>query len=345
MLRRSGGLNWGHDDDDRHQDRDEEPTEGADQQERCWSGVARGSSSVASLPGYQFQLGQGAKALDHSATAGGSLFSGKAGKDLTRFGQNLADTSYGTQLQRLLGVSGQGQQALGQQNATVGQGLNGQLQTRTASYGGDMNAAGTIGQGDIAAENAKTSALQNLLGTAAYLGGSALGGGCEFAMHAAKRVLALESYLGLVEVGVGLIPAGGGCKEFALQAAEWAARSATPNDLLAFLQPVFMNIARMLGAGPLIVIDTDVEGLDWEPRLAWQTMKDAGDERTFDAWVDDIEWAAIFSADDELDPSGGEATPTPAPSPESSSEPDADGESSSSSTTISSTPSGLSSTE
>lgn len=134
-------------------------------------------SSVASLPGYQFQLGQGAKALDHSATAGGSLFSGKAGKDLTRFGQNLADTSYGTQLQRLLGVSGQGQQALGQQNATVGQGLNGQLQTRTASYGGDMNAAGTIGQGDIAAENAKTSALQNLLGTAAYLGGSALGGG------------------------------------------------------------------------------------------------------------------------------------------------------------------------
>ena len=73
--------------------------------------------------------------------------------------------------------------------------------------------------------------------------GMALGGGCEFAMHAAKRVLALETYAGLVEAGVGLIPAGGGCKEFALQAAEWAARSATPNDLLAFLQPVFMNIA------------------------------------------------------------------------------------------------------
>ena len=93
------------------------------------------------------------------------------------------------------------------------------------------------------------------------------------------------------------------------------------------------------------LIDTDVEGLDWEPRLAWQTMKDAGDGRTFEAWVADVEWAAIFSAPDELDPSGGEATPTPAPSPESSSEPDADGESSSSSTTISSTPSGLSSTE
>ena len=36
--------------------------------------------------------------------------------------------------------------------------------------------------------------------------GMALGGGCEFAMHAAKRVLALETYAGLVEAGVGLIP-------------------------------------------------------------------------------------------------------------------------------------------
>jgi 3-hydroxyacyl-CoA dehydrogenase len=58
--------------------------------------------------------------------------------------------------------------------------------------------------------------------------GMALGGGCEFAMHARKRVLALESQLGLVEVGVGLIPSGGGCKELALGAARWAAQSATP---------------------------------------------------------------------------------------------------------------------
>jgi 3-hydroxyacyl-CoA dehydrogenase len=73
--------------------------------------------------------------------------------------------------------------------------------------------------------------------------GMALGGGCELAMHAAKRVIALETYAGLVEAGVGLIPAGGGCKEFALQAAEWAARTATPNEVFALLQPVFMNIA------------------------------------------------------------------------------------------------------
>ena len=90
---------------------------------------------------------------------------------------------------------------------------------------------------------------------------------------------------------------------------------------------------------------SEVEGLDWEPQLAWQTTKDVhGDTRTFDEWTKDVEWAAIYSAPDELDPSGGEATPTPAPSPESSSEPDAAGESSSSSTTTSNTPSGLSST-
>jgi len=73
--------------------------------------------------------------------------------------------------------------------------------------------------------------------------GMALGGGCEFVMHAAKRVMALETYAGLVEAGVGLIPAGGGCKEFAIRAAEWAAHSATPNEVFGFLQPVFQTIA------------------------------------------------------------------------------------------------------
>ena len=73
--------------------------------------------------------------------------------------------------------------------------------------------------------------------------GMALGGGCEFAMHAAKRVMALESYLGLVEVGVGLIPAGGGCKELALRAARWAAQSGTSGEVLGNLSPTFMTVA------------------------------------------------------------------------------------------------------
>lgn len=79
--------------------------------------------------------------------------------------------------------------------------------------------------------------------TIAAVQGLALGGGCEFVMHATRRVMALESYVGLVEAGVGLIPAGGGCKEFAVQAAAWAHRSGTPGEVFNFLQPVFQTIA------------------------------------------------------------------------------------------------------
>lgn len=72
--------------------------------------------------------------------------------------------------------------------------------------------------------------------------GMALGGGCEFLMHAAHRVMALESYVGLVEAGVGLLPAGGGCKEFALQAHRLAGRAAG-GDVFPFIQTSFQTIA------------------------------------------------------------------------------------------------------
>ncbi|MDO5687028.1 MAG: 3-hydroxyacyl-CoA dehydrogenase/enoyl-CoA hydratase family protein [Neisseria sp.] len=68
--------------------------------------------------------------------------------------------------------------------------------------------------------------------------GFAFGGGCEFVMHSDKVVAALESYIGLVEVGVGLIPAGGGTKDFALRAAR-----ASQGDLLAALRDRYMNLA------------------------------------------------------------------------------------------------------
>jgi 3-hydroxyacyl-CoA dehydrogenase len=50
--------------------------------------------------------------------------------------------------------------------------------------------------------------------------GLALGGGCEIALHADRVQAAAETYLGLVEVGVGVIPAGGGTKEMVARAAE-----------------------------------------------------------------------------------------------------------------------------
>jgi 3-hydroxyacyl-CoA dehydrogenase len=68
----------------------------------------------------------------------------------------------------------------------------------------------------------------------------ALGGGCEFAMHAQRTVATLESYIGLVEVGVGLLPAGGGLKEFAERSAAWA----QGGDAFPALSRAFMQIAK-----------------------------------------------------------------------------------------------------
>ena len=73
----------------------------------------------------------------------------------------------------------------------------------------------------------------------AAVAGLALGGGCEMALHASKRVASIESYIGLVEVGVGLIPAGGGLKE----AAARAANEAKGSDILHFLKTGFTNAA------------------------------------------------------------------------------------------------------
>jgi 3-hydroxyacyl-CoA dehydrogenase len=50
--------------------------------------------------------------------------------------------------------------------------------------------------------------------------GLTLGGGCEISLHADKCMPAAETYIGLVELGVGLIPGGGGTKEFVLRAAD-----------------------------------------------------------------------------------------------------------------------------
>ena len=72
--------------------------------------------------------------------------------------------------------------------------------------------------------------------------GMALGGGCELAVHAARRVVAMESYIGLVEVGVGLVPGAGGLTYIARRAAENAALS-TDRDLLKFLTEGFTAAA------------------------------------------------------------------------------------------------------
>jgi 3-hydroxyacyl-CoA dehydrogenase len=69
--------------------------------------------------------------------------------------------------------------------------------------------------------------------------GMALGGGCEFQMHAARTVFALESYIGLVEAGVGLLPAGGGLKEIAVR----VGLNPPNGDVHAGLKPYFEAVA------------------------------------------------------------------------------------------------------
>ena len=72
--------------------------------------------------------------------------------------------------------------------------------------------------------------------------GLALGGGCEMAVYSAKRVVAMESYVGLVEVGVGLVPGAGGLTYIARRAAENLA-SSTGKDILPFLTEGFTAAA------------------------------------------------------------------------------------------------------
>ena len=68
--------------------------------------------------------------------------------------------------------------------------------------------------------------------------GMALGGGCELSVYSSKRVAAMESYMGLVEVGVGLVPGAGGLTYIARRAAE-NAQFSTGKDLLPFLTEGF----------------------------------------------------------------------------------------------------------
>jgi len=72
--------------------------------------------------------------------------------------------------------------------------------------------------------------------------GLALGGGCEVVLHATRVHAAAEAYIGLVETGVGLIPAGGGSKEMVLRAHE-RAEGEEDLDLFHAMKPVFENIA------------------------------------------------------------------------------------------------------
>ncbi|WP_345796290.1 3-hydroxyacyl-CoA dehydrogenase NAD-binding domain-containing protein [Castellaniella sp. MT123] len=77
----------------------------------------------------------------------------------------------------------------------------------------------------------------------AAVAGLALGGGCELSVHCARRVAHFETYIGLVEVGIGLVPGAGGMTYSARRAAEIQAQSAPDAPLLAYVKNFVQAVA------------------------------------------------------------------------------------------------------
>ncbi len=120
--------------------------------------------------------------------------------------------------------------------------------TAPFSVGADLMSMGpAFMTGDFAAIENMVAEFQNTSQAIKYAKvpvvgaaqGYAFGGGCEFLMHCARVVAHVETYIGLVEVGVGLLPAGGGCKEFALR----ASRLARNGNILEVLKDYYLAMA------------------------------------------------------------------------------------------------------
>ena len=110
--------------------------------------------------------------------------------------------------------------------------------------------------------------------------GLALGGGCELALHSARRVAAMESYIGLVEVGVGLVPGAGGLTYIARRAAENMLLSAH-KDITPFLTEGFAAAAMAkVGTSALesrqlgYLLDSDII-VPNKDELLWVALREA----------------------------------------------------------------------
>ena len=110
-----------------------------------------------------------------------------------------------------------------------------------------LNLADALMAGKLAEVEAMVAQFQqtsqdlkySMIPTVAAVDGLALGGGCEFVMHCDRAVTTMESYIGLVEAGVGLLPAGGGCKELALRASQ----DAKDGDPFPLVKNYFRSVA------------------------------------------------------------------------------------------------------
>ena len=123
---------------------------------------------------------------------------------------------------------------------------------RNFSVGANLGEiAHAVQNGNLEAVGESVDALQNLVMAFRFAPkpvvsaphGQTLGGGLEVCLHSDRIVAAGETYMGLVEVGVGLIPAGGGTKEMARRLVSPSLRTAPDTPALPFLQKAFEQIA------------------------------------------------------------------------------------------------------
>jgi 3-hydroxyacyl-CoA dehydrogenase len=123
---------------------------------------------------------------------------------------------------------------------------------RNFSVGANLGEmAHAVQNGNLEAVGESVDALQRLLMAFRFAPkpvvsaphGQTLGGGLEVCLHSDRIVAAGETYMGLVEVGVGLIPAGGGTKEMARRLVSPPLRTAPDSPPLPFVQKAFEQIA------------------------------------------------------------------------------------------------------
>lgn len=119
------------------------------------------TDKLRGTPGYGFRMTEGQTAVETGAAARGGLYSGATAKALTRFGQGLADQTYGDHINRLAGIAGTGQ-TVNSQNAAAGQNYANQ-------FGANVNnAAAARASGLQARADASSQLATGLGGLAAY---------------------------------------------------------------------------------------------------------------------------------------------------------------------------------
>jgi 3-hydroxyacyl-CoA dehydrogenase len=122
-----------------------------------------------------------------------------------------------------------------------------------------------------------------------------LGGGCEVVLHGDRVQAAAETYMGLVEVGVGLIPAGGGTKEMLARAMEAAPGSSSTGSGQADPLPIVQRVFETIGFGKVSTSGPDARRLGYLRPVDGMTMNR---ERL----LDDAKAVALTRAADYVPP-------------------------------------------